>query len=206
MWYDRDILGKRKIAEGLCYKYFADHYKEYLTHNPDYDIIVIGVDIGGNGSYHAFVASGIKNNHTKLTALASKRPPAKDTTPKDIVDMLKEFIRFVTNKYGQIAEIRVDSAEQVIKNGIQAEMPNMFVKNSIKNEVMQRVRALNMLVANGRFEYTEDCESLVEAIQSAMMNPKKLEDERLDDGTSDIDSMDAFEYSWEKDIKQYTRL
>ena len=34
----------------------------------------------------------------------------------------------------------------------------------------------------------------------AVWDSKKLELERLDDGTSDIDSMDAFEYSFERDI------
>ena len=30
-------------------------------------------------------------------------------------------------------------------------------------------------------------------------------DERLDNGTSDIDSLDSFEYSFEKDLKKYAR-
>ena len=36
-------------------------------------------------------------------------------------------------------------------------------------------------------------------------NPKSLEMERLDDGSSDIDTLDAFEYTYERDIKKYTR-
>ena len=36
-------------------------------------------------------------------------------------------------------------------------------------------------------------------------NPKKMELERLDDGTSDIDSLDAMEYSFEKRIKKFIK-
>ena len=37
----------------------------------------------------------------------------------------------------------------------------------------------------------------IDALQSAIYDPDKFEDERLDDGTSDIDSLDAMEYSLE---------
>ena len=39
----------------------------------------------------------------------------------------------------------------------------------------------------------------------AVWNPKSLEMERLDDGSSDIDTLDAIEYTHERDIKKYTR-
>lgn len=52
-----------------------------------------------------------------------------------------------------------------------------------------------------RLKLAEDCESLKTALQDAVWNDKTKEDERLDDGTSDIDSLDAFEYTFERDIK-----
>ena len=53
----------------------------------------------------------------------------------------------------------------------------------------------------GLFSLTEDCKSLSEALQEAVWNPKVNEDERLDDGSSDIDTLDAFEYTIERDMK-----
>lgn len=47
--------------------------------------------------------------------------------------------------------------------------------------------------------FTEDCESLSKAFQEAVWDGKT--DERLDDGSSDIDSLDAFEYTIERDIR-----
>ena len=53
---------------------------------------------------------------------------------------------------------------------------------------------------------TEDCESLKDAFMGAIYNSKsKTKDERLDDGTSDVDTLDAFEYSWEKYLKKYEK-
>ena len=62
-------------------------------------------------------------------------------------------------------------------------------------------------MSSGRFFINlADCETLDAALQTAVWNEKKLDhDERLDNGTSDIDSLDSFEYSFEKDLKRYAR-
>ena len=52
---------------------------------------------------------------------------------------------------------------------------------------------------------THDCKSLEKAFESAVYDDKKLDDVRLDNGTSDIDTLDAFEYSFERYITKYTR-
>ena len=52
----------------------------------------------------------------------------------------------------------------------------------------------------------EMCDTLVSALCSAIWNPKEITvDERLDDGTSDIDTLDAFEYTIERYIKKFIR-
>lgn len=41
---------------------------------------------------------------------------------------------------------------------------------------------------------------------NAVWNPKELtKDVRLDDGTSDIDTLDAFEYTFERDITKFIK-
>lgn len=46
----------------------------------------------------------------------------------------------------------------------------------------------------------------MEALGTAIWNPKTIKKERLDDGTTDIDSLDAFEYTFEKRIKRLLPL
>ena len=66
------------------------------------------------------------------------------------------------------------------------------------------VHIYGYIIVAGRFFYVEEeCGSLMGAISTAIWDPKNLtENVRLDDGTSDIDSMDAFEYCFERDIKR----
>ena len=52
------------------------------------------------------------------------------------------------------------------------------------------------------FFLTDDCDSLETAFSDAVWNREKQDDERLDDGSTDIDSLDAFEYTIERDLKE----
>ncbi len=57
-----------------------------------------------------------------------------------------------------------------------------------------------MLMAGGRFFMLRgECLSLDMALRSAVWSDRAASKEtRLDDGTSDIDSLDAFEYAFER--------
>ena len=80
-------------------------------------------------------------------------------------------------------------------------MPGLATMKALIND---RIFTLVSLSVAGRFFYVEkECESLMGAISTAIWDPKVLtQNVRLDDGTSDIDSMDAFEYCFERDIKR----
>ena len=135
----------------------------------------------------------------------SEKHKATGITPDELYNLIFLFIQKVRFKYGEVAAIYVDSAEQTLKNGIKART-DIPVRDSIKNEIIDRIRATTSLMSQGRFFITEDCESLKDAFMGAVYNPKSLtKDERLDDGTSDIDTLDAFEYSWEKYITRYEK-
>ena len=77
----------------------------------------------------------------------------------------------------------------------------------MKEVITERIRLTNRMMAQMRFYYmAEMCDSLVTAMCSAIWNPDKLvEDERLDNGTSDIDTLDAFEYTIERYITKFIR-
>lgn len=116
-------------------------------------------------------------------------------------------------KYGEVRIIYPDSAEQTLINGIKAmvseKFPHIIVRNSIKNEIIDRIRCTTSLMASFRFFITHDCKTLELAFENAVYNDKpKIQgkDERLDDGTSDIDTLDAFEYSFERYLRQYSKV
>ncbi len=203
VWYKRDILGLRIVAEGLIYKQFADNPHKYLIKGrpTGLRIIQIGVDFGGNGSKHAMVASGITMDNKVIALKSQLYEPDNPTT---LNNQLIDFIREVERNYGQITVIYADSAEQVLIKGMQKALLDeditIKIKNSIKNKITDRIRLVNSLIASNRFFYTKNCNTLVGALTQAVYEDDKQEDVRLDNGTSDIDTLDAFEYSIEKHI------
>ncbi|MBQ5850484.1 MAG: phage terminase large subunit [Lachnospiraceae bacterium] len=205
VFYDRYIRGLWVSAEGAIYKVFSDNKYSYYTDTPDYDFIQIGIDFGGNNSAHSFTSSGLKWDCSKLTALASEKVKATDTTPEHLYNCFERFLNFVVPKYGEIQCVFCDSAEQVLINGLRKRFPDISFRNAIKHEIIDRIRLTTSLMAGGKFFITKDCKSLESAFEDALYDDKSLTDERLDDGTSDIDSLDSFEYSWENFLKQYAR-
>lgn len=210
VYYDRFIRGDWVVANGAIYKVFSDSPAAYnAAELPHFDYINIGLDFGGNGSQHALCASGITHDMRDLYALKTERIPAADMTPQALYKRAYDFCDDVLKRYGKISAVYADSAEQTLIAGLrQALRPlGIVVKNSLKREINDRIRATTMLMGGGRFKLvTSECYSLVNAFKGAVWNDKIIgKEERLDDGTSDIDTLDAFEYSFERYIPQLIR-
>lgn len=208
IWFLRDILGKRCIAEGLCYRTFANNPLKYRISREEakqkISQIIIGVDFGGSGSGHAFIATGISRDFKEVIGLASERHFG-DIDPNKLGDLFVDFVLKIINIYGMPDICFADSAEQTLIRGLRSSLMkkdiNLAIDNAWKSEIIERIRATNRLFGQKRLFLTEDCESLETAFCTAVWNPKELtKDERLDDGSSDIDSLDAFEYTIERSI------
>ncbi len=234
IWYIRDILGERTIAEGLIYNKLATSIAakdgkfriekkiaQAMARSGKIIHINIGVDFGGNGSGHAFVATGELQGYEKLIILKSRRylegeydpdtgKKILDIDPKALDELFIRFIEAVTKEYGFITKVYADSAESVLIRGfrtalVQSGHGDIKVVNAMKSKITDRIFATNALTAMNRLLITEDCESFEQAASMAVWDPKSLDLERLDDGTSDIDTLDAFEYSFERDISKFLR-
>jgi PBSX family phage terminase large subunit len=212
VWYKRDILGQRCPADGLVYQYFADHTDEFLIDDPlkwceknghRITTVMIGVDFGGTGSANKFQATGITGRGTVIAL--DEEYIKRDIDPDALNKAFSLFVQRVSAVYGA-SQTRADSAEQILIRGlthtVQKDRLRTTVKNAIKGEINNRIRLSILLMAQKRFYISRKCPHLVSALQTAVYDPKKMDDTRLDDGTSDIDSLDAFEYSIEPWAKQ----
>lgn len=209
IWYQRDIIGRRMVAEGLIYGPIADDYvggKNALkiTAIPnDTAVVNIGVDFGGTKSDHAFCATAINRAYDRVTIIKAEKMTARDTDPNQLYEAIYQFIFAVVAKAGTVTAVYVDSAEQVLKRGLDKYLAGkgmawLPVKNSIKMPINERIRLTNLLVARRSWGWMDGAEPLLDALSSAVWDPKKVtENERLDDGSSDIDSLDAYEYTIE---------
>lgn len=185
--------------------------------------IEIGLDFGGNQSGHAFVARGYTDNYRDVIGIMSKRVMAKDADEDIDSNMLDQlfcdFVQEVIDRYGVIVKhgdyveycnvesVYYDNAETVLGNSIRNEVEKKFpwivVRKAKKASIIDRIRCTVRLMGAGRFWIAEDCKSLQIAFSDAVWNKDvKDKDERLDDGSTDIDSLDAFEYTIERDMRE----
>lgn len=222
IWYLRDILGQRCVAEGLIYREFSERYQkkkngiEQISISKVQDLIRkgkilkinIGIDFGGNGSAHAFVATATTVGYKQLIILKSEKHLNKDLTPRQLGNLFVTFVKKILVLYGFITNIFCDSAETVLINGLKESMKNaklgqIKIRNARKERINDRIFTVSILMSSYRLLYTEDCDTLLDALCTTIWNPKNItENERLDDGTCDIDSQDAFEYTFERDINR----
>lgn len=216
IFYDRYVRGLWVAAEGIVYKDFANDTEKYLIGDPlewanqngtSFSIISIGVDFGGTKSATKFQATGITKDF-RVVALEEEYIKNEEIDPDALNRRFATFCQLITSKYGY-SQTRADSAETVLIRGLDHTAQKLRlgtqVKNALKMQITDRIRLVVLLMKQGRFKVSRSCPHLIDALQSAIYDPDKFEDERLDDGTSDIDSLDAFEYSIEPYYKDLER-
>lgn len=210
VYYNRLILGQWCNAEGLIYKRFADNPKKYIWDKDKplpQGYTIIGIDYGGNKSGQAFVCTRISYDYKTIIALGSEKHMG-DIDPDDLFELEIEFAKKMEYKYNcNIDYIFPDNEEVVLIRGLRRGASerglNALVRGCIKEPINDRIDLFRTMLAYDMFWYIEDeCKTLVEAISSALWDEDAKEDTRLDDFTSDIDTMDAFEYSWTKFMRQ----
>lgn len=202
VWYRRDILGERAVAEGLIYQLFADQPDRFvLGYIPKISRAVIGVDFGGGTSAHAFCCLGFMGS--SIVVLDEYRE-AEALNPTKLERDFIDFVRRCQMRW-LVTECWCDSAEQTLINGLRVAAAQnhigINIGNALKKPINDRIRATCLLMGVGRFFVYEGCKWTVDALKSAVWDAKKLtEDVRLDNGTTNIDSLDAMEYAFEREI------
>lgn len=210
VWYRRDILGERCIAEGLVYQYYADNYASFRMDTLPDDIVLIriGVDFGGNGSATTFVCTGFSRGYKYVYVLMSERHE-EELNPEQLNQKFAFFVDLCYNMFNKPIEVRADSAEQILIRGLKqtAERKRLpiTVKNAVKMPIMERIRLVNKLIAQDRLRVYKVANTVENALCEALWELKHP-DERLDDGSTDIDTLDAFEYSLEPDMNILTEV
>lgn len=215
VYYDRFILGNWVIAEGLIYRNFADDTDKYTiedidkwleAHGKRIAMLTIGVDFGGTGSATKFQATGFTDDWTVIALDEEYIDHKKESVdPVALNRKYTAFVRRVTSKWGA-GQTRADSAEQILIRGFFNTAREMGlqtqVKNALKMPINDRIKLTLLLMAQGRLFVTKRCPHLIDAWKTAVYDSDKSDDTRLDNGTTDIDSLDAFEYSIEPYYKQ----
>lgn len=205
--YNRYILGQWCNAEGIIYVQFANNTDLFMKDEAvnengnkiNFMIISIGIDYGATKGETELKATGI----TPLFKEAWTIDEEKITglyAPEDFYKAFINFYKRVVSNYGKVTHAFADygALGQVLTFGLnrrlQQERIPLQVQDCIKGRIIDRIYLDTMLFAQGRRFILKKCKYMKEAYEQALWDDKK-EDERLDDGTTPVDDLDASEYS-----------
>ena len=207
VFYDRLILGLWKNAEGIIYKQFADNPSQFIKDkavdergNPiNFMIVSIGIDYGATEGETEFKATGITPYFKQVWTLDEEKLSGLHT-PEQMYEKFVEFYKRVVNDYGKVTHCFADygALGQVLTYGMNRYLQQkgipLKVDDCIKGRIVDRIELDCHLFGQMRRFILRKCKYLIEAYSQALWDDKK-EDERLDDGTTPIDDLDASEYS-----------
>ena len=219
VFYDRFILGLWKTADGLIYRQFADDPEKWMVDAVDpskIDFISLGVDFGGNRSLTTFVATAVLRGWSGLIVLRDYHIEGR----KGEIDadrVAREFVGFVRSLQSEYPHTYIrycfaDCAEQylitTLRKACMAANLGLKLGDSDKNEIVQRIVCTNTLLNIGRLHLMNRCTLVRGGLESAVWDSKAAQagkDVRLDDFSTDIDILDAFEYSFERFMRKLVK-
>lgn len=207
VFYDRLILGLWKNAEGIIYKQFADNPSQFIKDKAvdengnkiNFMIVSIGIDYGATQGETEFKATGITPYFKQVWTLDEEKLSGLHT-PEQMYEKFVEFYKRVVAEYGKVTHAFGDygALGQVITFGLNKYLQQkgipLKVDDCIKGRIVDRIELDCHLFGQMRRFILRKCKYLIEAYSQALWDDKK-EDERLDDGTTPIDDLDASEYS-----------
>lgn len=217
VFYERFILGRWKAAEGVIYRQFADDPERFILDDIPADVILgaMGFDFGGNGSAHAGCLVGITKGYRSVVIL-------DEYYRKEVIDpetLTNDICGFIQRAQAQVraTSIWCDSAETTLIKGIRTAVYSrripVEVRNARKGEIIDRIRLCDMLMSQGRFFILRRCRHTISALSEAVWDGRasaagksSTKDRRLDDGSTNIDSLDALEYALESHANQLIQL
>ena len=212
VWYKRDILGERMVAEGLVFPYFANDCKPYLfkyqslkekmkEQGKRFSHLIIGVDFGDNGSKYSWHLTGFTNDWDYMWAL--DEGDMEKSNAIDATKFCKAFVRFYKRCiecYGYVEWIFPDSASNTLINTLRAYFYAEGLDGSIiapvkKNELTARPITVDSLLVTGRLKIEEHCKNLINALSELVWDEKM--DIPKDENVNNInDDWDSFCYTF----------
>ena len=208
VFYDRLILGLWKNAEGIIYKQFADNPSQFIKDKAvdengnkiNFMIISIGIDYGASKSSTRFICNGITPYFKEVWALDEMKIEGV-YAPEMLYEKFYEFYKKIVEDYGKVTASFADwgSLGQTLTFGLNRYLQQkgipLKVDDCVKGRIVDRIELDCQLFGRNKRRILKKCTGLISAYSEALWNDK-VEDERLDDFTTDIDSLDANEYSY----------
>lgn len=207
VFFQRFILGLWVVAEGLIYRQFAENKDMFIKDEAidgngkpiNFLIISIGIDYGANSSTTEFKCNGITYGFKEVWTLEECKTVGV-YSPEELYKKFIEFYNMIVEKYGKVTHCFCDygALGQVLTFGLNKYLQKSGIplkaEDCIKGKIIDRIYLDQMLFAQGRRFIKRNCQNMIKAYEQAVWQDG-TDDTRLDDGTYDVDSLDAHEYS-----------
>lgn len=200
--YENIYLGKPRLLEGACYPNpIPDMFEEVK-----FDYINVGIDYGDVDATTA-VAVGILDGKFYVIDQYYAKDSNKTITDKEAE--IREFLNSLRETYKVGLDVYCETNPQTLYillkqdvnlyDGIYIRKVNKkkeFIKSS--GAIQERIDAINILIGKGAIWINPELEQVKKAMLEAQYD---AHNKRLDDGTSDVDTLDALEYAIKSEIK-----
>ena len=146
-----------------------------------------------------FKATGITSMFKEVWTIGEKKLAGLHT-PEQMYKAFVDFYKEIVNENGKVTHCFTDygALGQVLTYGMNRYLQQngipLQVQDCIKGRIVDRIELDCHLFGQMRRFILKKCKYLIEAYQQALWDEKR-EDERLDDGTTPVDDLDASEYS-----------
>lgn len=200
VYFDRYVLGLPKRAEGIVFQDFAENTEKYFfdTLPNRFKWCGVGYDLGGNKSNYALVASAMGYDNV-LYVLKAKEILPQELRIEDVEKAAQDFITEIERQFNtKVRYCYVDDNYYTTINGLNDWRYIFDTAAAIKSRMPleDRPRMLSKLMAQGRFKINSNgCEPLIFQLQNAVFDDRSEKAVICDDGSMNIDEIDAFFYS-----------
>jgi len=212
--YKVEGLGEFGNIEGVIYAGYVDDPEKNHAELPDERLafITCGLDYGSGSpdgdsrlGKTVIVASAITADFSKVYAI---RESFYDGffLPEKITEWVIKFLLGLQTDFPGVDVIlhcewaSSDAFNNSLKFAIiEQDIHGIEIVNAYKSSILDRIDMVQILFSEKRLFLTRDVPNLKKAFSNTLWDTKKSKLKgvpvRLDDGTTDIDSLDAFEYS-----------
>lgn len=212
VWYRRDILGQRVVAEGIIFQQFADDPEKWILDEVPKDVkwMTFGIDFGVNRSNTIFICNGIRQGGAGVVILDEYKMEMPGVRPDQVEKRFCEFVRRCMAKFPNIKPTYcwTDQPETLtfgIAAAIRREGLPVQVTLAQKRDILARIYAKERMLNRGKWAVLRSCPMVIYSTANQLWNEKKALlgiDERLDADPKVNDVADAEEYSWENFIEE----
>ncbi|MEG2678101.1 MAG: PBSX family phage terminase large subunit, partial [Oscillospiraceae bacterium] len=185
IWYQRDILGLRKIAEGLVYPMFSPE-KHLVDAKPTHGNYYISLDYGtinptAMGLWNAYHGVGTMVKEYYFDSRKEKRQKTDEEYYTDLADFADGY---------HIERVIVDPSAASFKECIRRH--GKFGVLDANNAVLDGIRLTGTLLRAGRLVFDRSCENTVSEFGAYLWDDKATEDTVIKENDHMMDAVRYF--------------